>query len=78
MMTEQERAEGLVEHLVQRLVEVARLAGVVGDRGVQDQAADDGDGDALADVADLAEHQVRLAGLAGLALGGEVLGVASR
>ena len=73
MTHEQHLAERLLEHLVQRLVEAAGLLGVVGDGGVEEQAADDRDGDALGDVADLAEQQVRLAGLAALALGGQVL-----
>src|SRR4051794_9709067 len=66
------RTERLLEQLVQRLVEPAGLLRVVGDRGVQEQHPDDRDRDALADVADLAEGEVGLAVLAGLALGVQV------
>src|SRR5689334_15351988 len=70
---EQERPERLLEHLVQRDVEAARLLRVVGDGGVAEEPADDGEGDALGHVAGLAERDVRPARLAAVALGVEVL-----
>src|SRR4051794_4543570 len=70
---QEHRAERLVEHLVQRLVETAGLLGTVVDRGVDEQYPDHADGDALGDVPDLAEQAVGVARLAATALGVEVL-----
>src|SRR5262249_10316324 len=51
---EQERPERLLEQRPEGLVEAAGLLRVVGDGGVQEQHADQADGDALGAVADLA------------------------
>src|SRR5688500_8863775 len=61
---QQELAERLLQHLVQRHVQAPGLVGFVGVGGVAEQAADDRDRNALGHVAGLAEPDVRLADVA--------------
>ena len=66
---EQDRAERRVVDGAQRVVQAAGLVGVVGDGRPAEQPADDGEGDALDDVADLAEPDDPVADTAGEVLG---------